>query len=244
MSIFNEFKGFWGTGAELTERAKLLSKALGIKSEKLTERLVRYYATEGVLDKPDRLGREAAYHFRHLVQLLIARRLVNEGVTLVAISSFNLNNSTEELEQALLKPSKEEASKVSEQYLENRLELKMSRPTNDGMDNPDKSIKEVTQINENIYKLLAELESNKFQIRDMLKRMEENQQELRKRIEYEREDIRRLIMTSIEKMMETLVRGNLDFREEINLLQYQMESRHKEFINIINEQQEQRIVLK
>ena len=62
MSIFNEYKGFWGTGAELSERAKLLSKTMGFKAEKLTERLIRYYAAEGVLDKPDRLQRPKKYN--------------------------------------------------------------------------------------------------------------------------------------------------------------------------------------
>ena len=124
MSIFNEFRGFWGTGAELTERAKVMSRKMGLKTEKLTERLIRYYAAEGVLDKPDRLGREAAYHFRHLLQLLIARRLVDEGVSLVAISKFNLKKSTEELELALSKPSKEEAQAVTEMYLEETVTAK------------------------------------------------------------------------------------------------------------------------
>ena len=71
MSAIQSHKAFWGPIAELIERARLVSKGMGLSSEKTTDRLVRYYATQGVLDKADRLGRDAAY--RELVSRALAR---------------------------------------------------------------------------------------------------------------------------------------------------------------------------
>ena len=116
MNVFESFRGFWGTAAELSERAKTLGKAVGVKPEKLTIRLIRYYAAQGVLDKPNRLGREAAFHFRHMLQLLVARRLLDEGVPLEVISKFNVDASMEELELALLKPEKDRSTFITEKY--------------------------------------------------------------------------------------------------------------------------------
>jgi DNA-binding transcriptional MerR regulator len=109
MSILQSHKAFWGPIAELVERARLVSKGIGLKSEKMTDRLVRYYSAQGVLDKPDRLGRDAAYNFRHLLQLLTARRLSANGISLEAIGRHNLSTTTEQLEAGLLKPVQVEA---------------------------------------------------------------------------------------------------------------------------------------
>ncbi len=128
MNVFESFRGFWGTAAELSERAKTLGKAVGVKPEKLTMRLIRYYAAQGVLDKPNRLGREAAFHFKHMLQLLVARKLVDEGVPLEVIGKFNLDASMEKLEQELLKPEKDRATLITEKY---RKEIISSKITPD-----------------------------------------------------------------------------------------------------------------
>ena len=104
MSIFQTHKSFWGPLAELLERARLVSKGMSLNTEKLTDRLVRYYSAQGVLDKPDRLGRDAAYNYRHLLQLLTARRLSEKGVSLEIIGRHNLSTTTELLEKGLIKP--------------------------------------------------------------------------------------------------------------------------------------------
>ena len=168
MSIFDEYKGFWGTGAELTERAKFLSKSMGVKAEKVTERLIRYYTAEGVLDKPDRLGRDAAYHFRHLIQLLTARRLADEGVPLAVISDFNLNKSTEELAEALLKPPKEEAVAISEQYRGKLMESKEKEKPN--LDSDPIALEDVLNEIKNIRQALSneavQLQKMKYEIEE------------------------------------------------------------------------------
>ncbi len=48
-------------------------------------RLVRYYATFGLIAPPEREGKEARYHYGHLLQALVIRRLLFEGYTAPAL---------------------------------------------------------------------------------------------------------------------------------------------------------------
>jgi DNA-binding transcriptional MerR regulator len=244
MSIFDEFKGFWGTGAELSERAKVLSKAMGLKAEKLTERLIRYYAAEGVLDKPDRLGREAAYHFRHLLQLLIARRLIDEGVSLVAISKFNLNKSTDELEQALLKPSKEEAKAVKERYREEVVvpkDLPVLRAQPEAMSDVMFQIKEMKQ---NMLAEAQELQKTRYQIESLVKNLTETQYEFYKRMENEQVEMRHMVMSTLERMAQMVERQNMEFEEQMAMLKKQATTAQEEVLFLLSKHQEQQQRLK
>ncbi|WP_008312085.1 MerR family transcriptional regulator [Leptolyngbya sp. PCC 6406] len=58
--------------------------------ETVNPRLVRYYTTQGVVDRPQRQGREARYTYRHLLQLLIVRRLLPEGYSTTAIQPITI----------------------------------------------------------------------------------------------------------------------------------------------------------
>jgi DNA-binding transcriptional MerR regulator len=65
-------------------------------------RLVRYYQTIGVLDKPLRYdGRRAVYGFKHLLQLVVVKRLQQEGHPLHLIQSALAGRSILELERKL-----------------------------------------------------------------------------------------------------------------------------------------------
>ena len=101
MDKLNDHEGFWGPAEELIDRAKRLQKAMGINLKTISVRLIRYYAAEGVIDKPDRLGREAAYHYKHLLQLLLARKLSEQGVMLADIKILVSGQSVLELEGKL-----------------------------------------------------------------------------------------------------------------------------------------------
>lgn len=67
----------------------------------INPRLVRYYTSEGLVDRPERQGREARYHYRHLLQVLLVRRLLQEGYGLGAIASLLQNKANAELEALL-----------------------------------------------------------------------------------------------------------------------------------------------
>lgn len=244
MSIFEEFRGFWGTVAELTERAKVLSKAMGLKSEKLSERMIRYYAAEGVLDKPDRLGREAAYHFRHLLQLLNARRLVDEGVTLGVISKFNLSKSTEELEKALLKPSKDEAKAVTEMYREVAVgpkDFSVDRTHADAMKDV---LINIEMMKQNIAQESEELQKNRYQIESLIKHLNEMQYEFYKRMECEQAEMRHMVMSTLERMTQMVERQRMEFEEHMTVLKKQSSVAQEELLYLLSKHNEQRQLAK
>jgi DNA-binding transcriptional MerR regulator len=79
--IPDEHRAWLGSAEELAELANRVQRETGADSE-INERLVRYYVTMGVLDRPRRLGKEARYSFRHLSQLIVLRRMLDQGLSL------------------------------------------------------------------------------------------------------------------------------------------------------------------
>lgn len=65
--------------------------------EAVTARLVRHYTGLGMLDEPLRAGREARYSARHLLQLLVVRRLMAEGHGASALGDLARRKSDAEL---------------------------------------------------------------------------------------------------------------------------------------------------
>lgn len=65
--------------------------------EAVTARLVRHYTGLGMLDEPSRVGREARYSARHLLQLLLVRRLMAEGHGASALGDLARRKSDAEL---------------------------------------------------------------------------------------------------------------------------------------------------
>lgn len=63
-------------------------------------RLVRHYTTQGLLDRPLKQGREARYLYRHLLQLLLLRRLLAEGYSSSSLGQA-LQKSNQDLESLL-----------------------------------------------------------------------------------------------------------------------------------------------
>lgn len=69
--------------------------------EEVTPRLVRHYTSQGLLDDPLKEGRTARYTYRHLLQLLVVRRLLTEGYGASAIDTLARSNSNSDLEALL-----------------------------------------------------------------------------------------------------------------------------------------------
>lgn len=69
--------------------------------ETVNARLVRHYSTNGLLDKPFKLGREARYTYRHLLQVLLLRRLLAEGYSSGAVGQLIANKTNHDLEVLL-----------------------------------------------------------------------------------------------------------------------------------------------
>jgi len=81
----------------LKPNAKLNTKL----SEEVTPRLIRYYTNQGVLDDPIREGKYAFYNQRHLLQLLVCRRLLTEGFTVAVIQAIAKHKTNDDLESML-----------------------------------------------------------------------------------------------------------------------------------------------
>lgn len=67
----------------------------------INPRLIRYYTTQGMLDEPKRSGKYAIYTYRHLLQILLIRRLLSEGISISAMNRFATEKSNTELENLL-----------------------------------------------------------------------------------------------------------------------------------------------
>ncbi len=104
MIYFFQFQDFIGNAQELADAALECASRHNwlIDADKTNERLVRYYVTVQVLDKPNRVGRDASYQYRHLLQLLIARRMLDKGFNLATIAEHNQKASTSELAEKLI----------------------------------------------------------------------------------------------------------------------------------------------
>jgi DNA-binding transcriptional MerR regulator len=64
-------------------------------------RTVRYYQTIGLVDRPEREGREAIYTWRHLLQVVAVKRLQVRGEPLSRIQAALFGVTTASLEAAL-----------------------------------------------------------------------------------------------------------------------------------------------
>jgi DNA-binding transcriptional MerR regulator len=68
----------------------------------ITPRLIRYLATQGMMDEPTKSGRYVIYKYRHLLQVLVSRRLTAEGYAGNIVAPLVTTKSNRDLE-ALLK---------------------------------------------------------------------------------------------------------------------------------------------
>ena len=69
--------------------------------EPVNPRLVRHYTTQGLLDKPLKQGREVRYTYRHLLQLLVLRRLLAEGYSVSSMHQLIGGQPNDALENIL-----------------------------------------------------------------------------------------------------------------------------------------------
>ncbi|HBE16423.1 MAG TPA: MerR family transcriptional regulator [Cyanobacteria bacterium UBA11149] len=69
--------------------------------EEVTPRLVRHYTTLEMVDEPFKEGRYAIYNYRHLLQILVVRRLLSEGFGASAIAQLARKKTNIELENLL-----------------------------------------------------------------------------------------------------------------------------------------------
>jgi len=81
--------------------ASIPSKSPHGVRDTLTPRLVRHYTSQGLVDEPQKLGRSARYGYRHLLQLLLVRRLLREGYSTQALQPLLQSKTNADLEALL-----------------------------------------------------------------------------------------------------------------------------------------------
>lgn len=67
----------------------------------ITPRLVRHYTSAGLVEQPQKAGKYAVYTYRHLLQLLLVRRLLAEGMNTNIIGNLAQQKTNAELENWL-----------------------------------------------------------------------------------------------------------------------------------------------
>ena len=113
------FENFSGPAEDLIAAIDQITSSvhLGISPGDANERLIRHYVAVKVLDRPERFGKGVVYGYRHLLQYLVARRLLGNGFQLAKIAEYTGRVPT----AALLKsldgaPQRSEAQLLIEAY--------------------------------------------------------------------------------------------------------------------------------
>jgi DNA-binding transcriptional MerR regulator len=69
--------------------------------EEINPRLVRHYTGQKLLDEPLRSGKYAVYTYRHLLQFLVVRRLLSQGIGAIAINDLITSKTNDQLKGLL-----------------------------------------------------------------------------------------------------------------------------------------------
>ncbi len=70
--------------------------------EEINSRLVRSYTSQRLMDEPIRQNRYAFYSYRHLLQLLLVKRLLSDGIGTTAINDLLTSKTNQELKSLLV----------------------------------------------------------------------------------------------------------------------------------------------
>ena len=112
--------GFSGSADEfgaLIDHIAYQHPHIGVAAGEANERLIRHYVSVGVLDRPERAGKSVVYGFRHLLQYLVARRLLGTGFALAKIAEYTGRVPTQSLLASLDEaPQRSEAQLLVEAY--------------------------------------------------------------------------------------------------------------------------------
>jgi DNA-binding transcriptional MerR regulator len=106
--FIHSYQRFSGSAADLADLAITCSRNLGLPGDasKISERLIRYYVTEGLLSRPIRIGRDAEYSYKHLLQFLASRTLMEEGYPMQKVADYIAGLDKQQLEPLALGQTK------------------------------------------------------------------------------------------------------------------------------------------
>jgi DNA-binding transcriptional MerR regulator len=114
MLVFTLSSDWTGTAAQLAEALAAVLPRYALSPEPLpSERLIRFYVTSGVLQRPQRDGREALFGQRQAIEFLAARALLEDGWPLAKVGEY-LPTQTDEALVALLPQRATKKTKAQE----------------------------------------------------------------------------------------------------------------------------------
>lgn len=106
--FIHNYQRFNGNATQLADLAMDCARQLSLPGDisKISERLIRYYVTEGLLSRPIRIGREAEYSYKHLLQFLASRSLMEQGYPMQKVADYISGLDRKELEPLALNQTK------------------------------------------------------------------------------------------------------------------------------------------
>jgi DNA-binding transcriptional MerR regulator len=106
--FIHNYQRFSGNATQLADLAMDCVRQLSLPGDisKISERLIRYYVTEGLLSRPIRIGREAEYNYKHLLQFLASRSLMEQGYPMQKVADYISGLDRKELEPLALNQTK------------------------------------------------------------------------------------------------------------------------------------------
>jgi hypothetical protein len=106
--FINEHQSFSGNATDLANLASQCTRYLNLPGDldKINERIVRYYVAEGLVERPERIGRDAQYGYIHLLQFLAGRFLVESGFPMQKVGPYLMTQSIDQLEALVMNRTK------------------------------------------------------------------------------------------------------------------------------------------
>ena len=94
-----DWENWSGTAAEMVSVVAQIMQDIGMRDDgtEPNERLIRHYVSVEIIDRPTRVGKEAIYSFRQLLQFVSARILINDGWPLAKVAEQTANAPDGEL---------------------------------------------------------------------------------------------------------------------------------------------------
>ncbi len=160
-----DYKDWEGTASDLARVVTEVRGRIGIFDDDVTpnERLIRHYVQQGVLQRPERRGKEAIFGFRQITEFLTARILLRDGWPLAKVAELNRAMGLEALIDVLPEERDEEREMNQAQKLVSRFQQDSAAP-------PD-SMRKLASPNV-FLRQSAELTKNRISRRDALEALE------------------------------------------------------------------------
>jgi DNA-binding transcriptional MerR regulator len=161
-----------GSAKDLADKVnETLTGLTGSGTEEVNERLVRYYVQEGVLDPPEREGREAVFGFRQLVQVIAARFLLGDGWPLKKVAELVHTADVDSLLTTI--PGARPRTRAEEEIAGFRRRpaaaMDSVHMSYSGMVRPTREPKDATALNDRVLALATEITQRRTALADNLR---------------------------------------------------------------------------